>query len=107
MGNNNIRMKTATVKTARVDETDEPEVVSLPPSPSQSPQLTLTERLRLLYPAVDQEETPLATAWSSQIQHYLTGLSQAAWSTLIGRGPARLSLVESFPSDACATNLMP
>ena len=35
------------------------------------------ERLKILYPEVDEEETPLPRAWSSQIQHYLTGLSQA------------------------------
>ena len=47
------------------------------PSPSQCPQLTISERLKILYPEVDEEETPLPRAWSSQIQHYLTGLSQA------------------------------
>ena len=43
---------------------------------SQSPQLSVDERLKFLYPGVDEDLTPLPRAWSSQISHYLTGLSQ-------------------------------
>ena len=84
MGNNIIRMKTEkseeideTVEVEAVTESDEPVVLNISPSPSQSPLLTINERLRLLYPGVDQEETPLPLAWSTQIKHYLTGLSLA------------------------------
>ena len=66
-------MRLHTVETGEtVPDPEEPS-----PSPSQCPELSPSERLGLLYPDVDQEETPLPTAWSSQTKHYLTGLSQA------------------------------
>ena len=35
-------------------------------SPSQSPHLTMDERLKMLYPMVNEEETPLPRCWSTK-----------------------------------------
>ena len=43
---------------------------------SQDPTLTLDERLRILYPMVNEEETPLPRCWSTKDKFNLIGLSQ-------------------------------
>ena len=35
--------------------------------PSQDPRLSLEERLKILYPMVNEEETPLPRAWSTKV----------------------------------------
>ena len=40
-------------------------------SPSQSPHLTMDERLKMLYPMVNEDETPLPRCWSTKVMHYL------------------------------------
>ena len=37
-------------------------------SPSQSPHLTMDERLKMLYPMVNEEETPLPRCWSTKVR---------------------------------------
>ena len=37
-------------------------------SPSQSPTLTQDQRLKLLYPMVNEEETPLPRCWSTKVR---------------------------------------
>ena len=37
-------------------------------SPSQSPHLTMDERLKMLYPMVNEEETPLPRCWSTKVK---------------------------------------
>jgi len=46
-------------------------------SPSQSPSLTQDERLKLLYPMVNEEETPLPRCWSTKDKYNYIGLSQS------------------------------
>jgi len=46
-------------------------------SPSQSPHLTMDERLKLLYPMVNEEETPLPRCWSTKDKYNYIGLSQS------------------------------
>ena len=41
-------------------------------SPSQSPHLTMDERLKLLYPMVNEEETPLPRCWSTKVSFMKT-----------------------------------
>ena len=54
----------------------------IPPFPpimssrSQDPSLKLDERLRLLYPAVNEDESPLPRCWSSKDKYNYIGLSQ-------------------------------
>ena len=36
-------------------------------SPSQSPHLTMDERLKMLYPMVNEDETPLPRCWSTKV----------------------------------------
>lgn len=45
-------------------------------SASQNPGLSLDERLKILYPMVNQEETPLPKAWSTKDKFNYIGLSQ-------------------------------
>lgn len=45
-------------------------------SPSQDPGLSLDQRLKLLYPMVNEEETPLPRAWSTKDKYNYIGLSQ-------------------------------
>ena len=42
-------------------------------SPSQSPHLTMDERLKMLYPMVNEEETPLPRCWSTKARRQETG----------------------------------
>ena len=42
-------------------------------SPSQNPALSLDERLKILYPMVNEEETPLPRCWSTKVPKDLTG----------------------------------
>ncbi|TRY75293.1 hypothetical protein TCAL_01336 [Tigriopus californicus] len=44
-------------------------------SRSQDPGLTLDERLKILYPSVDETETPLPRSWSSKDKYDYIGLS--------------------------------
>ena len=37
-------------------------------SPSQSPHLTMDERLKMLYPMVNEDETPLPRCWSTKVK---------------------------------------
>lgn len=46
-------------------------------SPTQSPNLTQDERLKLLYPMVNEEETPLPRCWSTKDKYNYIGLSQS------------------------------
>jgi len=46
-------------------------------SPSQDPRLTVDERLKLLYPMVNEEETPLPRSWSTKDKYQYIGLSQS------------------------------
>lgn len=46
-------------------------------SPSQSPNLTQDERLKLLYPMVNEDETPLPRCWSTKDKYNYIGLSQS------------------------------
>jgi len=46
-------------------------------SPSQNPNLTVDERLKLLYPMVNEEETPLPRSWSTKDKYNYIGLSQS------------------------------
>jgi len=46
-------------------------------SPSQDPSLTVDERLKLLYPMVNEEETPLPRSWSTKDKYNYIGLSQS------------------------------
>eukprot|EP00090_Calanus_glacialis_P034808 TRINITY_DN5886_c0_g1_i1.p1 TRINITY_DN5886_c0_g1~~TRINITY_DN5886_c0_g1_i1.p1 ORF type:complete len:530 (-),score=143.98 TRINITY_DN5886_c0_g1_i1:1026-2615(-) len=46
-------------------------------SPSQSPTLTQDQRLKLLYPMVNEEETPLPRCWSTKDKYNYIGLSQS------------------------------
>jgi len=46
-------------------------------SPSQSPHLTMDERLKMLYPMVNEEETPLPRCWSTKDKYNYIGLSQS------------------------------
>jgi len=46
-------------------------------SPSQSPTLTQDQRLKLLYPMVNEEETPLPRCWSTKDKFNYIGLSQS------------------------------
>jgi len=46
-----------------------------PSSPSQNPRLTLDERLKVLYPMVDERETPLPRCWSVKDKFNYIGLS--------------------------------
>ena len=39
-------------------------------SPSQSPHLTMDERLKMLYPMVNEEETPLPRCWSTKARKH-------------------------------------
>lgn len=43
---------------------------------SQDPTLNLDERLRILYPMVNEEETPLPRCWSTKDKFNFIGLSQ-------------------------------
>ena len=43
---------------------------------SQDPTLSLDERLRILYPMVNEEETPLPRCWSTKDKFNFIGLSQ-------------------------------
>ena len=45
-------------------------------SRSQDPSLTLDERLRILYPMVDEKETPLPRCWSPKDKYNFIGLSE-------------------------------
>jgi len=45
-------------------------------SPSQNPNISMEERLKILYPMVDEEETPLPRAWSTKDKFAYIGLSQ-------------------------------
>jgi len=45
-------------------------------SPSQDPSLSLDQRLKILYPFVKQDETPLPRAWSTKDKYNYIGLSQ-------------------------------
>lgn len=45
-------------------------------SPSQDPGLTVDQRLKLLYPMVNEEETPLPRSWSTKDKYNYIGLSQ-------------------------------
>eukprot|EP00088_Acartia_fossae_P037946 TRINITY_DN3918_c0_g1_i15.p1 TRINITY_DN3918_c0_g1~~TRINITY_DN3918_c0_g1_i15.p1 ORF type:complete len:574 (-),score=151.05 TRINITY_DN3918_c0_g1_i15:508-2229(-) len=45
-------------------------------SPSQDPNLSLDERLKILYPFVKEEETPLPRSWSTKDKYNYIGLSQ-------------------------------
>jgi hypothetical protein len=45
-------------------------------SPSQDPNLCLEERLKILYPFVKQDETPLPRSWSTKDKYNYIGLSQ-------------------------------
>jgi len=45
-------------------------------SPSQDPSLSLDERLKILYPFVKQDDTPLPRAWSTKDKYNYIGLSQ-------------------------------
>lgn len=46
-------------------------------SPSQDPGLTVDQRLKLLYPMVNEEETPLPRSWSTKDKYNYIGLSQS------------------------------
>jgi len=46
-------------------------------SPSQSPHLTMDERLKMLYPMVNEDETPLPRCWSTKDKYTYIGLSQS------------------------------
>jgi len=46
-------------------------------SPSQSPTLSQDQRLKLLYPMVNEEETPLPRCWSTKDKYNYIGLSQS------------------------------
>jgi len=46
-------------------------------SPSQSPALTQDERLKMLYPMVNEDETPLPRCWSTKDKYNYIGLSQS------------------------------
>jgi len=46
-------------------------------SPSQDPALTVDQRLKLLYPMVNEEETPLPRSWSTKDKYNYIGLSQS------------------------------
>ena len=37
-------------------------------SPSQSPHLSMDERLKMLYPMVNEEDTPLPRCWSTKVR---------------------------------------
>ena len=41
--------------------------------PSQDPRLSLEERLKILYPMVNEEETPLPRAWSTKVMKGVGG----------------------------------
>nr|ACO11898.1 Ran-binding protein 10 [Lepeophtheirus salmonis] len=43
---------------------------------SQDPRLTMDERLKILYPMVNELETPLPRSWSTKDKYNFTGLSQ-------------------------------
>lgn len=45
-------------------------------SPSQHPGISLDQRLKILYPAVNEEDTPLPRAWSTKDKYNYIGLSQ-------------------------------
>ena len=55
-------------------------------SPSQDPGISLDQRLKLLYPMVNEEETPLPRAWSTKVVH-------TALSTIPFTNPARYILL--------------
>ena len=44
--------------------------------PSQDPRLSLEERLKILYPMVNEEETPLPRAWSTKV---MKGVGAKGW----------------------------
>jgi len=46
-------------------------------NPSQNPELTLDERIKILYPMVNEEETPLPRCWSTKDKYNYIGLSQS------------------------------
>lgn len=46
-------------------------------NPSQNPALTLDERIKILYPMVNEEETPLPKSWSTKDKYNYIGLSQS------------------------------
>jgi len=46
-------------------------------SPSQSPALSQDERLKMLYPMVNEDETPLPRCWSTKDKYNYIGLSQS------------------------------
>jgi len=45
-------------------------------SPSQNPNLTLDQRLKIFYPFVKEDETPLPRSWSTKDKYNFIGLSQ-------------------------------
>lgn len=47
-----------------------------PQDPQVLPQNTVTDRFKLLYPMVNEEETPLPRSWSSKDKYNYIGLSQ-------------------------------
>ena len=47
-------------------------------SPSQDPGLTVDQRLKLLYPMVNEEETPLPRSWSTKVTHLDTDKSNVS-----------------------------
>lgn len=46
-------------------------------NPSQNPALSLDERIKILYPMVNEEETPLPRCWSTKDKYNYIGLSQS------------------------------
>lgn len=44
--------------------------------PQKDNQSSVVDRLKLLYPAVDEEKTPLPRAWSAKEKYSFIGLSQ-------------------------------
>jgi hypothetical protein len=50
-------------------ECEESGVGMLYQSPSQEQGMSLDQRLRLLYPMVNEEETPLPRAWSTKVSY--------------------------------------
>jgi len=46
-------------------------------SPSQDPNLSLDQRLKILYPMVNEEETPLPRSWNTKDKYNYIGLSQS------------------------------
>ena len=45
---------------------------------ARDPSLSLDERLKILYPMVNEEETPLPRCWSAKDKYNYIGLSQVS-----------------------------